>query len=102
MDLLENQQALAGYFADCLLDAKYPSGLDEAGYETIRQDLIDQINREISQIIFENLSSSQLEELEVMLDEGDVEGLSDILRTSIPDLRQLILQRLIEIKNENT
>lgn len=100
MDLLENQQALAGYFADCLLDAKYPSGLDEAGHETIRQDLIDTINREISQIIFDNISAEQLEELEAMIDESDFENISDFLRIAIPDLRQLILTRLIDIKND--
>lgn len=102
MDLVENQQVLAGYFADCLLDAKHPSGLDEAGYETIRQDLIDRINREISQIIFDNLSSAQLEELETMINEADFEALSELLKEAIPDLRQLILRRLLEIKNEHS
>jgi large subunit ribosomal protein L18 len=53
MDLLKDQEAFAGYFADCLIEAKYVSGLDEAGYETIRQELIELINREISQVIFD-------------------------------------------------
>ena len=100
MNILEDQQELAGYFADCLIDAKYVSGLDEAGHETIRLDLIERINREISQVIFDHLSSSQLEEMENLLDEEDTHRMSVFLRDSIPDLRRLILQRLVDIKNE--
>lgn len=100
--MLTEQKELAGYFADCLLEARYVGGLDEAGYETIRQDLIERINREISQVIFDNLTSSQLEEMEGLLDEGDVEQMSVFLRDAIPDLRQLILRRLLDIKNETT
>jgi len=100
MNILEDQQELAGYFADCLIEAKYVSGLDESGYETIRQDLIERINREISQVIFDNLTSSQLEEMENLLDEEDNQRISVFLRESIPDLRRLILRQLVDIKNE--
>lgn len=100
MDLLKDQEAFAGYFADCLIEAKYVSGLDEAGYETIRQELIELINREISQVIFDNLTADQLEDMERMLDEEDAEGMTAFLRAAIPDLRDLILRRLVDIKNE--
>ncbi len=100
MDILHNQQELAGYFADCLIDQKYVSGLDEAGYETIRQDIIDQINREISRVIFDNLAPEQLEELENLLDEGDGRVTAAFLRETIPDLRRLILKRLVNLKEE--
>ncbi len=100
MDILHNQQQLAGHFADCLIDQKYVSGLDEAGYETIRQDLVDRINREISQVIFDNLATEQLEELENLLDEGDARLSAQFLREAIPDLRRLILKRLVSLKEE--
>lgn len=100
MEILNEQKELAGYFADCLLEARYVAGLDEAGYETIRQDLIDRINREISQVIFDNITAAQLEEMESLLDDEDMEQLAVFLREAIPDLRQLILRRLLEIKNE--
>lgn len=100
MDSFESQQELAGYFADCLIEQKYVSGLDEAGYETIRQELIERVNREISEVIFDNLSSDQLEEMENLLDEEDGRRTAAFLRDAIPDLRRLILKRLVSLKSE--
>jgi uncharacterized membrane protein YheB (UPF0754 family) len=100
MNILEEQQELAGYFADCLIETKFVSGLDEAGYETIRQDLIEKINREISQVIFDNLTSDQVEEMENLLDDDDLSEISSFLKETIPDLRDLILRRLVDIKNQ--
>lgn len=97
---MENQEELAGYFADCLIDQKYPAGLDDTSYDTVRQDLIDRINREISKIIFDNLMPEQLEEIENLLDDGDSRRTAIFLREAIPDLRRLILQRLVALKEE--
>ncbi len=102
MEILHEQKELAGYFADCLLEARYVAGLDEASYETIRQDLIDRLNREISQVVFDNITAAQLEEMETLLDDDDMDQLAVFLQETIPDLRQLILRRLLEIKNEVT
>lgn len=99
MDSFDNQEELAGYFADCLIEQKYPSGLDEAGHETIRQELIEEVNREISQVIFDNLNADQVEEMENLLDEDDGRRTAAFLRESIPDLRRLILKRLLEMKS---
>ncbi len=100
MDMLQNQQELAGYFADCLIDQKFPSGLDEAGFETIRTDLIDRINREITTVIFDNLTEEQLEEMENLLDEDDGRRAALFLRETIPDLRRLVLERLVLLREE--
>ncbi len=100
MDIMENQEELAGYFADCLIDQKYPAGLDDAGYETVKQELIERINKEIGQIIFDNLANDQLEEMENLLDEADDRRTSAFLRDNLPDLRRLILQRLVALKEE--
>ncbi len=100
MDVLRNQTDLAGYFADCLIDQKYVSGLDEAGFEAIKQDMVERINREISQVVFDNLTDDQLDEFEGFLEEGDSVSASEFLRSAIPDLRRLILERLITLKEE--
>jgi|GEM_PF-2394757 hypothetical protein len=102
MDVLRNQSELSGYFADCLIDQKYAASLDESSYESIRLELVERINRSISQVVFDNLTDDQLEELEGFLEEGDGAGASDFLRTAIPDLRRLIVERLVALKEEIT
>ncbi len=100
MDVLSNQSELAGYFADCLIEQSYSSDTDEAELDAIKQDLIDKINREISQAVFDNLTDDQLAQLEEFLEEGDTEAASVFLRTAIPDLRRLIVERLVNLKEE--
>jgi len=102
MDVLRNQSELAGYFADCLIENKYASEIDEASVEAIRQELVERINRAISQVVFDNLTDDQLEQLEGFLEEGDSAGASDFLRTAVPDLRRLIVERLVALKEEIT
>lgn len=100
MDPLQNQTELANYLADSLIDQSLRSSMDESSFETFKQDLVDRINREISQTIFDNLTDDQLEELEQLLEEGDGAGTSEFLRTAIPDLRRLILEKIINLKEE--
>lgn len=100
MDALRNQSELASYFADCLIDQNKGSDLDEAELETARQELVDRINREISQVVFDNLTDDQLQEFEGFLEEGDAAGASDFLRVAIPELRRLIVERMVTLKEE--
>jgi len=100
MDILRNQSDLAGYFADCLVEQKKLEGADEASLEIMRQEIIDRINREISQIVFDNLTDDQLQEFEEFLEEGDAAGASDFLRIAVPDLRRLIVERMVNLKEE--
>jgi hypothetical protein len=99
MDPLQNQTELANYLAESLIEPQRGS-LDEASLEALKQDLIDKINREISQTIFDNLTDDQLEELEELMEEGDGAGTSEFLRTAIPDLRRLILEKIINLKED--
>ncbi len=101
MDVLANQPELAGYFADCLIEEKYSSDTDEASLEAVKQEYIDKINREISQAVFDNLTDDQMTQLEELLEEGDSVGASEFLQAAIPDLRRLIVERLITLKEEN-
>lgn len=102
MDVLANQPELAGYFADCLIEEKYSSSeLDEASLEAIKQEYVDKINREISQAVFDNLTDDQLAQLEELLEEGDSVSASAFLQAAIPDLRRLIVERLVTLKEEN-
>jgi hypothetical protein len=98
MDPLTNQTELANYFAEALIDQSYKDSLDEAGFNALKQDLVEKINREISQTIFDNLSDEQLAEMEELLEEGDSALVSEFLRSAIPDLRRLILEKLINLK----
>lgn len=100
MDPLNNQSELASYFAEALIDQSSRASLDEASFTALRQDLIEKINREISQTIFDNLSDEQLTEMEEILEEGDGNNVSEFLRSAIPDLRRLILEKLINLKEE--
>lgn len=100
MDPLENQSELASYFAEALIDQNYKDSLDESSFLELKQDLIEKINREISQTIFDNLSDEQLTEMEEILEEGDGAKVSEFLRSAIPDLRSLILEKLINLKEE--
>jgi len=101
MDALANQSELAGYFADCLIEEKYSSDLDEASLEAVKQELVDKVNREISQAVFDNLTDDQLTQLEELLEEGDSVSASEFLQAAIPELRRLIVERLITLKEEN-
>lgn len=100
MDVLRNQTELASYFADCLISQRYPEGLDESGQETLKQEIVDQINHDISQVVFDNLTDDQLNELEEMLEEGDAAGAGEFLRTAVPDLRRLILEKLAGLREQ--
>jgi len=100
MDPLQNQTELANYLAESLIDQTQRDSMDEASFETFKQELIDRINREISQTIFDNLTDDQLEQLEELLEEGDGSGTSDFLRSAVPDLRRLILEKIINLKEE--
>jgi len=100
MDPLQNQTELANYLADALINQTQKDSMDEASFEIFKQDLIDRINREISQTIFDNLTDDQLEELENLLEEGDGAGTSEFLRTAVPDLRRLILEKIINLKED--
>lgn len=100
MDVLRNQTELASYFADCLISQKYPAGLEETETETIRQEMVERINHEISQVVFDNLTDDQINELEELLEEGDGGGASDYLRSAIPDLRRLVLEKLVSLREQ--
>lgn len=100
MDVLRNQTELAGYFADCLISQRYPGGIDEQGHEVLKQEIVDQINHEISQVVFDNLTDDQLNELEEMLEEGDGAGAGEFLRSAVPDLRHLILEKLAALREQ--
>lgn len=98
MDPLQDQTELANYLAESLISQALRDSMDEASFEVFKQDLVDKINREISQTIFDNLTDDQLEQLEELLEEGDGAGTSEFLRTAIPDLRRLILEKIIILK----
>ena len=100
MDPLQDQSELANYLAESLISQAFRDSMDESSFEAFKQDLVDRINREISQTIFDNLTDDQLEQLEELLEEGDSAGASDFLRTAIPDLRRLILDKIINLKEE--
>lgn len=101
MDPLQNQTELANYLAESLIDQAQKDSMDESEFEAFKQELIDKINREISQTIFDNLTDDQLEQLEEFLEEGDGAGTSEFLRSAIPDLRRLILEKIIILKEES-
>jgi hypothetical protein len=100
MDPLKDQNELANYLADSLLEQLPTDSLDESSLETLKQDLVERINRDISQIIFDNLADEQLEELESLLEEGDSVQTNDFLKSAIPDLRRLIIEKLINLKED--
>lgn len=100
MDPLQNQTELANYLAESLINESIKDSMDEPSFESFKQDLVDKINREISQTIFDNLTDDQLEQLEELLEEGDGAGTSEFLRLAIPDLRRLILEKIVNLKEE--
>ncbi len=99
-DYLVERETLAK-LVDTLLAQKFP-GQPAESFSSLREESIKQLDDRISKAVFGSLSSSQLEELNAMLDRGenDPVAFQDFFKNSGVDIESIIADAMQKFAQE--
>lgn len=86
-------------FVDRLTEEKKFENVDPEVLKQIRSDLMERVGDRINATILENMPPEKLNDFNELLDQGDDEAVQEFCQQSIPGIKEIIAQELIDFRS---